>query len=200
MGFVSDLKLVCRVTVITPLHYGIPRQGMSSSRVLAASVPREVRTVAGNPGRLATPTPRPVFTAAYKELCTRIWIELELLAQVKSDSPQDLAMSTAILRLELIVLVDSCRSPRWHDMLSEQQRESLCSVLTDVLAALYVDCEYLHTGIAAAQDRVLDELQPDSESGRRSSLVAVDELIRLIEAQAAARAAGTGRNTQHTTD
>lgn len=148
--------------------------------------------------------PRPVFRAAYKELCTRIWIELELLAQaagqVERCPPQDLVMSAAILRLELVVLVDSCRSPHWRCMLSAEQCDSLCSTLTDVLAALYVDPEQLRTGIAEAQDRVLDELLPESEAG--PSLAdpasacepgqgyhpAVDELVSLIEARAAARA------------
>jgi hypothetical protein len=141
----------------------------------------------------------PVFKAAYKELCTRIWIELELLAQaagpVESGLTQHLIMSTVILRLELLVLVDCCRSPRWRRMLSAEQRDSLCSMLTDVLAALYVDL------IAEAQDRVLDELLPESEAGPsladpvsgrdlgRHSHPAIDELVSLIEAQAAARAA-----------
>ena len=147
---------------------------------------------------------RPVFRAAYKELCTRIWVELELLAQatrqVENCPPQDLVISTAILRLELVVLVDSCRSPHWRRMLSAQQCDSLCSMLTDVLAALYVDSEHLRTGIAEAQDRVLDELLPEFEAGAsladpisacelgQGSHAAVNALVGLIEAQAVRRA------------
>jgi hypothetical protein len=67
-------------------------------------------------------------------------------------------MSAAILRLELIVLVDSCRSAHWRCMLSVEQCTSLCSMLTDVLAALYVESGHLCDAIIEAQDRVLDEL------------------------------------------
>ena len=83
--------------------------------MLAATAQREIRPSNGNLRHLGTRLPLPVFRAAYKELCTRIWIELELLAQalaqVDSGPPQDLALSSAILRLELVVLIDSCRSP-----------------------------------------------------------------------------------------
>jgi hypothetical protein len=130
--------------------------------MLAASDWREIRTYDGSLARPGAQTPRPVFKAAYKELCTRIWVELELLAQAADRPSQDLVMSTAILRLELVVLVDSCRTPHWRRMLSAEQRDSVCAMLTDLLAALYVDSEYLHSGIAAAQDRVLDELLSQS--------------------------------------
>jgi hypothetical protein len=173
--------------------------------MLAASDAREIRVCDDNLSRLRPQTPRPVFRAAYKELCTRIWIELELLAQaagqVERHPPHDMVMSAAILRLEIVVLLDSCRSPQWRGMLSAEQRDSLSSMLTDVLAALYVDSEYLHTGIAEAQDRVLDEVVPECEAepssadpasgcelGQGSHHLAVDELVSLIEAQAAARA------------
>ncbi len=102
-----------------------------------------------------------MFQAAYAELCTRIWIELERLVQLESRRPQDLDLRTAILRLEFVVLIDSCRSPSWRSMLSAQQRENLCSMLTDALSALYVDSERLRDGIEAAQDRVLCELLPE---------------------------------------
>ena len=169
--------------------------------MLAAADWRDLRTCDGSLGPgdpwVSRPqTPRPVFEAAYRELCTRIWIELELLAQARSCPPQDLVMSTAILRLELVVLVDSCRSPQWRRILSAEQRDSLCTMLTDVLAALYVDSEHLNTGIAEAQDRVLDELLPEPTSayepgqGSQSQPApAVHELVSLIQAQAAARRA-----------
>jgi hypothetical protein len=113
--------------------------------------------------------PRAVFRAAYTELCTRIWIELELLAraaeQVENGPAQDLEMSIEILRLELVVLMDSCRSLHWRHLLSAEQCDCLSSTLTDVLAALYVDPEQLRMGIAKAQDRILDELLPEPEAG-----------------------------------
>jgi hypothetical protein len=130
--------------------------------MLAVSDRREFHTRYGDLSRLSAQAPHTVFEAAYKELCTRLWIELELLAQaaaqVPSGPPQDLAMSAVILRLELIVLVDACRSPHWLCMLSAEQRDNLCSMLTDVLAALYVDSEHLPAGIAEAQARVLEPL------------------------------------------
>ncbi len=151
---------------------------------------------------LGVRVPLAVFRAAYKELCTRIWIELELLAQAATqvESPtQDLMMRTEILRLELIVLLDSCRSTYWRRILTAEQRDGLCSMSADLLAALHVDMEELPTGIAQAQDRILDELLPESEAGlllaapasacelEQGSHPAVDALIRLIEAQSAAR-------------
>jgi hypothetical protein len=161
--------------------------------MLAATDRREIRAHDGDLSRPAAQMPSSVFRAAYKELCTRIWIELELLAQgarqVNSSPPQDLMTNTEILRLELVVLVDCCRSPYWRCLLSLEQCDSLCSMLTDVLAALYVDSEHLSTGIAEAQGRVLDELLPESgDEPGEDFPPALKELVSLIEAQAAARA------------
>ena len=137
--------------------------------MLAATDRREIRDNQGSLSRLGAQIPRSVFRAAYEELCTRIWMELEALAhaagRVDSCPPQDLLMRTAILRLELVVLVDFCRSQRWRCMLSTEQRDMMCSLLTDLLAALYVDPEGLSAGIAEAQGIVLDELQPATEAG-----------------------------------
>ncbi len=103
--------------------------------------------------------PQAAFEVAYHELCTRIWIELELLAvaaaHVAGGLPCDLVIKAAILRLELLVLIDSARSTNWRSMLSAEQSHTLCSMLTDVLAALDVDPEHLLTVITEAQDRVL---------------------------------------------
>jgi hypothetical protein len=71
----------------------------------------------------------------------------------------------SVLRLELVVLPDACRSPHWRSMLSVEQCDCLSSMLTDVLAALYIDSQHLRGGIAAAQHRVLDDLLPQSEVG-----------------------------------
>ena len=46
-----------------------------------------------------------------------------------------------------------------------EMRDSMCSLLTGLLAALYVDPENLSTGIAEAQGRVRDELVPAAEAG-----------------------------------
>jgi hypothetical protein len=160
--------------------------------MLAPANPHEIRPPNPAAHHLGTRLPLPVFQAAYKELCTRIWIELELLAQANTRPPQDLTMSTAILRLELVVLIDSCRSPRWRHLLTTEQRDSLCSMLTDVLAALYVDPDHLHTALPAAQDRVLDELLPEPHpiphEFSQAFPTPIHELVSLIEAQAVARA------------
>ena len=170
--------------------------------MLAALDRPETSVRHGSLSQLRLQTPTPVFRAAYRELCVRIWIELELLAtaagRMQRPYPsRDIVMCAAILRLELIVLVDSCRSARWRCMLCVEQCNSLCSMLTDVLAALYVESGYLSEAISEAQDRVLDELL--QESAARSSAAeppslselgqdsdpAISELFRLIEAQAA---------------
>jgi hypothetical protein len=154
-------------------------------------------------GSLSRQLPQPVFKAAYRELCTRIWIELELLAQAAREiagrQRQSLLMSTVILRLELTVLIDSCRSAHWRRMLTAERCDQLCSMLTDVLAALDVESDELDAGIADAQSRVLDELIPESEprdcqadpesqgeleDGLNPAFV---ELMSVIETRAAAR-------------
>jgi hypothetical protein len=173
--------------------------------MLTATDRREVRGRDGDVSRLGAQIPRSVFRAAYRELCARIWIELELLAQasaqIESRPAQDLVMSAAILRLELVVLVDWCRSPRWRSsILSAEQCDNLCSMLTDVLAALCVDANDLRGGIAAAQDKVLDRLLSVSDDGPSFGEPAsahefapgyentVNELIDVIKAQAGSRA------------
>ena len=154
-------------------------------------------------GSLSRQLPQPVFKAAYRELCTRIWIELELLAQATREIAgrprQSLLMSTVILRLELMVLIDSCRSAHWRRLLSVESCDRLCSMLTDVLAALDVESEELDAGIADAQSRVLDELIPESEVGRPPTdsdsqsepgdavNPALVELMSVVETRAAAR-------------
>ena len=143
--------------------------------------------------------PALVFTAAYAELCSRIWAELAMLADAASPvdgSPAaDLEMRAAILRLELVVLVDACRSARWRvSLLTGDQCDRMCAMLTDVLAALYVDPDGLPAGIADSQDRVHAEflaeragaaasaisgarcvcgrpIEPDAEAGRPAAAV-----------------------------
>jgi hypothetical protein len=170
--------------------------------MLAALDRPETSVCHGNLSQLRLQIPTPVFRAAYRELCARIWIELELLAQAagqmeRPDPPRDIMMSAAILRLELVVLVDSCRSAHWRCMLSVEQCNRLCSMLTDVLAALYVESGHLSDGLMEAQDRVLDELLTESVARpllaepalvwerSQGSDPAIEELLRLIEAQAA---------------
>lgn len=134
--------------------------------MLAAVIPQQP-SLDGIVSRPRPPVARSVFAAAYQELCARIWIELEFTAEAARrvpanatpDDREDPVMTAAILRLELLVLVDACRSARWRNsLLTAAQCDSMCSMLTDVLAALYVDSECLSEALAEAQDRVLDEI------------------------------------------
>ncbi len=102
------------------------------------------------------------FKVAYADLCSLIWGELAALDDaVTNDQPLDcdtVTVRAAILRLELIVLVDSCRSARWRlSLLTADECDRMCSLLTDVLAALYVEPEELIQGLNDAKDRVLEE-------------------------------------------
>ena|ERR1700761_6577825 len=131
--------------------------------MLAATHWHDIRICDPSPALIEDQTPDPAFRTAYEELCTRIWTELELLglaAEPGENRPaRDLVMHAAILRLELVVLVDCCRSPRWRDMLCAHQCDTLSAMLRDVLAALHVDSEHLPAAIAMAQDRVFDEIE-----------------------------------------
>lgn len=129
--------------------------------MLAAATSQEPPATSAPPARAGSRGSHPAFHAAYRELCTRLWLELEQVAQSlgpTSHAP-DAEQSAAILRLELIVLVDASRSARWRStLLAAEQCDRLCSMLTDLLAALYVDAQDLPAGLADAQDRLLDEL------------------------------------------
>jgi hypothetical protein len=117
-------------------------------------------------------TAPPAFGEAYADLCSRIWSELATLddavasavAHEADERHRDLGLDAEILRLELIVLVDSCRSARWRlSLLTAEQCDRMCSMLTDVLAALYVDEDGLAAGLADAKDRVLEEFMTATE-------------------------------------
>jgi hypothetical protein len=97
------------------------------------------------------------------ELCGRIWWALERLAQLcdLAVNPGDskLLLSAATLRLELLVIVDSCESTSWGTMLVASERRNLCSMITDVLGAIAVSSDKLQRShIECAQDRVFDEV------------------------------------------
>jgi hypothetical protein len=131
--------------------------------MLAATHWHEIRICDPSLTLAGDPTPSPVFRTAYEELCIRIWTELELLGlaaeRLESRPPRDLVITSAILRLELVVLMDHCRSLRWRHMLAAEQCDTLSAMLTDVLETLHVDSEQLLTAIAIAQDRVFDEIE-----------------------------------------
>jgi hypothetical protein len=122
------------------------------------------------PVRAATPARRALRPAlqaescaqALVELCGRIWLELEHLAQLNdcsrtAENPSlDLAAQT--LRLELLLIIDSCESAAWVFMLDPEVRSHLLAMSKDVLAVLAVEPNELTLGlIECAQDRVFDE-------------------------------------------
>jgi hypothetical protein len=97
------------------------------------------------------------------ELCGRIWCALERLAQLcdLTDNPGEatLLLTAETLRLELLVIMDSCKSASWAVMLLASERRNLCSMLSDVLGAIAVSSDELkRSHIEYAQDRVFDEV------------------------------------------
>ena len=107
--------------------------------------------------------PRRVYADAVMELCGRIWCALERLAQLcdLAAIPEDatLLLTAATLRLELLVITDSCKSASWAAMLLTSERRNLCSMLGDVLGAIAVSSDELkRSHIECAQDRVFDEV------------------------------------------
>jgi hypothetical protein len=107
---------------------------------------------------------RTIYAAALIELCGRIWAELESLADLWeqsdiADAPSVLLMSAATLRLELLVMLDSCDSVLWRSLLEYGQRQNLRSMLIDVLETIAVTPDLLKRQvIERAQDRLLDEV------------------------------------------
>jgi hypothetical protein len=91
------------------------------------------------------------YSAACVELFWRLWVELECAAERVSRSRAE------VLRLELALLLDACRSERWRLLLSISQRLSLQSTIEDVLDALNSSAETVpRDAIAWAQNRLLD--------------------------------------------
>jgi hypothetical protein len=110
------------------------------------------------------------FAAACIELFSRLWAELNALsatagtalapsAGLPSDSRDE------ILRLELTLVLDACRSEQWRMMLDRSQRLSLECLLRDVLDALNSSSgEFPCTPIEWAQNRLLDALLEHCET------------------------------------
>jgi hypothetical protein len=94
------------------------------------------------------------FAAACIELFSLLWSELNALSARADPDPRD-----EVLRLELILVLDACRSERWRMMLDTSQRLSLECLLRDVLDALNSSSEeFACTPIVWAQNRLLDAL------------------------------------------
>ena len=125
--------------------------------------PADANSARREPSSPPPPVPAAVFAVAFTELCGRIWLELERLSQqlepsaLPDASCELVLLPAATLRLELLVMLDACDSPRWRAMLATDQRRNLRLMLTDVLEAIAVTPEDLTRHlIERAQDRLLD--------------------------------------------
>lgn len=103
------------------------------------------------------------FAVAHIELFSRLWVELDsmcgMLDSLRVRSMGLISERVEILRLELILLLDACRSARWRTLLDTSQRLSLQLLLSDVLAALNQAPDEVPRGpIEWAQNRILDAL------------------------------------------
>ena len=88
------------------------------------------------------------YSVACINLFWRLWVELERVST---------AEDAEILRLELILLLDACRSERWRLELDICQRLSLHSTIEEVLDALNSASEVVpQPAIGWAQNRLLD--------------------------------------------
>jgi hypothetical protein len=130
-------------------------------------------------GQRAGPQPAPPPTAyaeAVIELCGRIWWELEYLAQLcdRTATPDNskFLFTAATLRLELLVIMDSCESASWASILMRDERQTLCSMLNEVLGAIALaPNELTRVHIECAQDRLFDEVMEQCRDlcGRRGA-------------------------------
>ena len=101
------------------------------------------------------------YAAASIQLYSRLWADLEVLSDqlaATTDQPPDvIELRLEMLRLELIVLLDNCRSARWRSMLSPEHRLVLRATLEDLLATLAVPPDaFGRAVIFQAQNQVFD--------------------------------------------
>lgn len=97
-------------------------------------------------------------------------------------------MYVETLRLELILLLDACRSARWRLQLTYSQRHMIQSLTDDVLGALNASSDGIpsRTSIEGAQNRLFDAVRYCIETPSRlepyGTLREVDlapDLVRL---------------------
>jgi hypothetical protein len=129
--------------------------------VIDARAHRSEKSAAGRDPQPHT-LPASNCNKALIELCARIWWELERLANwrdcatVPGDPTLELLSET--LRLELVLIVDSCESASWMLMQDIGVRRCLSAMSKAVLSLLAVSPTALtRRVIECAQDRVFDE-------------------------------------------
>jgi hypothetical protein len=97
--------------------------------------------------------PDAAYAAACIELYSRLWWELEELTQSfvgDESSHSQLDSRLVLLRLETIVLIDSCDSTKLRSLLGGSERRDLRATLESLLAALEEGL------LQHAQNRLLD--------------------------------------------
>jgi len=105
-----------------------------------------------------------VYSVACIELLRRLWMELERVHVAERAAPPHgggltSRLPSEMLRLELALLLDACRSERWRRLLDISQRLSLMSTLTEVFDALNSSSEIVSQDVIAwAQNRLLDAI------------------------------------------
>ena len=94
------------------------------------------------------------YSIACINLFWRLWVELEQVSAAEDLAPR---IRTELLRLEVVVLLDACRSERWRLKLDVLQRSTLQLIMEQVLDALNSAPELLpKAAIERAQDCLLD--------------------------------------------
>lgn len=132
----------------------------------------ERRSERSSTGRNPQPHTLPASSCkkALIELCARIWWELERLANWRDCGDPALELLSETLRLELVLIMDSCESPSWMLMLDMDVRRHLIAMSKAVLSILAVSPNALTRRVfECAQDRVFDEALSHYESGSSSS-------------------------------
>lgn len=120
------------------------------------------------------------FAGACIELFSRLWEELESTAAVASVGRDKDGTSCVrrleILRLELVVLQDACRSTRWRMLLDSEQRRAVEGLVREALEGLTTGFDEAPLqAIARVQNCLLDAVleqhlrveAPQSTTSRR---------------------------------
>jgi hypothetical protein len=96
------------------------------------------------------------YAAAAIELYGRLWHALEQLAIDDAGDFERIETALVILRLELVVLLDACDSPRWRNLLRAEHRIQLEMTLWSVLRILSESTNRWSAMASRAQDRLFE--------------------------------------------
>lgn len=104
------------------------------------------------------------LAAAIIQLYSRLWLELEALCNLmlgeaakSGKAPSGVEARLEIIRLEVVLLLDGCRSARWRSLLRPEQLAALRADLDAVLDSLDSPAGVPgFDGIFSAQNRLFD--------------------------------------------